>query len=232
MQYFFNFGPDVLAKPLASDFEKFKKEVYRELYALWANGFENDKSDISGMALPGQIPFICDEECVNLESYMKLICLHLIFTRNLPYVNLNFTGLPLQLGIRAEMNVYEENVERVVSALQMTAADRFGKVFDLKQGVPDELLRISLNDEFRAVLEKKNSDFRENVQKAQNAWLNDLKEKSLEVFGQIPMRRKASKTAKPSQSRYPKHKILSDGDSKKQQKGSPVAGGSDKGGNK
>ena len=51
LQYFFSIGKKILAEPLTRDFEKFKSEVYRELYYLWANGFEDDKSDISKMPI-------------------------------------------------------------------------------------------------------------------------------------------------------------------------------------
>ena len=79
MQFFFGVGNNVLAAPLTRDFEVFKNAVYRELYYLWANGFEDDKSDISNMTADGTLSLICDQDCINLESYMKLICLHLIF---------------------------------------------------------------------------------------------------------------------------------------------------------
>ena len=54
MQYVFNLGTNVLAEPLTRDFEAFKKEVYRELYFLWATGFENEKADISKMTTEGE----------------------------------------------------------------------------------------------------------------------------------------------------------------------------------
>ena len=75
MQYIFNIGTPVLATPLCRDFEKFKSEVYRELYYLWASGFEDEKSDVSCMTTGGELAKICDQECINLESYMKLIAL-------------------------------------------------------------------------------------------------------------------------------------------------------------
>lgn len=182
MQYVFNLGKGILAVPLTRDFEFFKKEVFRELYFLWANGFENERSDISNMADDGQLAILCDQDCINLESYMKLITLHLIFTRNLPYVNLNFTGLPLQLGIRCDFSLYEENVIKVVKALNLDTADAFGKKFDIDMGVPDELLRVSLNDELKAVLTK-STDFKESLRNEQKSRMKELKEKSLKLLG-------------------------------------------------
>ena len=188
MQYIFNFGNKILAQPLTKDFEHFKNEVFRELYFLWAIGFEGERSDISAMTADGQLALICDQECLNLESYMKLICLHLIFSSNLPYINLNFTGMMYQLGIKCDVSLYEENVRKIMESLRLVAYDTFGHAFDLGLGVPDELLRISLNEEFKASLV--NRDFRESLKNEQLKWLAELKEKSLKVFGSIPARRK------------------------------------------
>ena len=188
MQYIFNIGNKILAEPLTRDFEHFKNEVFRELYFLWANGFEGERSDISAMTADGQLALICDQECLNLESYMKLICLHLIFSSNLPYINLNFTGMMYQLGIKCDVALYEENVRKIMESLRLVAYDTFGHTFDLELGIPDELLRISLNEEFKASLI--NRDFRESLKNEQLKWLADLKEKSLKVFGSIPARRK------------------------------------------
>ena len=196
MQYIFNIGNKILAEPLTRDFEHFKNEVFRELYFLWANGFEGERSDISAMTADGQLALICDQECLNLESYMKLICLHLIFSSNLPYINLNFTVMMYQLGLKCEVSLYEENVRKVMESLRLVAYDTFGHAFDLGLGIPDELLRISLNEEFKAGLI--NRDFRESLKNEQLKWLAELKEKSLKVFGSIPARRKSSAGRKSS----------------------------------
>ena len=188
MQYIFNLGNKILAEPLTRDFEHFKNEVFRELYFLWANGFEGERSDISAMTADGQLALICNQECINLESYMKLICLHLIFSGNLPYINLNFTGMILQLGLKCDSDVYEDNVRRIMESLRLVAYDSFGHAFYLGLGVPDELFRISLNDEFKASLVNRN--FRDSLKSEQQSWLAELKEKSLKVFGSIPARRR------------------------------------------
>ena len=220
MQHIFNLGERVLAKPLASDFERFKMEVYRELYSLWANGFENDKSDISDIAMPGQVPFVCDIECMSLESYMKLICLHLIYTRNLPYVNLNFAGLALTLHIRCSEEIYHDNIKRIFDSLNLVSFDRFGKPFDLAEGIPDELLRVSLTEEFRQILAGNNVDFKESLRKEQTAWVEDLKKKSLEVFGKIPAVKKKAPARRKTDKDDSKDKARQD--SKLQPKGAPV----------
>lgn len=184
MQYFFSIGAPVIAAPLLKDFEFFKKEVYRELYYLWANGFEDERSDISAMAGSESMALICDDECINLESYMKLVTLHLMCTKNLPYVNVNFAGLALRLGIRCDFTLYEENVYRVIKGLDLVSKDKFGRPFDLKMGVPDELLRISLSDEFRKQV-LKSRDFRQTLREEQEEKMRGLKEESLKVFGSM-----------------------------------------------
>lgn len=199
MQYIFNLGNGILAEPLTRDFEHFKNEVFRELYFLWANGFEGERSDISAMTADGQLALICDQECLNLESYMKLICLHLIFSSNLPYINLNFTGMMLQLGIKCDIDVYEENVRKIMESLRLVACDSFGHAFDLGLGIPDELLRIALNEEFKSRLV--NRDFRASLKNEQLKWLADLKDKSLKVFGSIPARRKTAPSGRSSENR-------------------------------
>ncbi len=195
MQYIFNLGNKVLAEPLTHDFEYFKKEVYRELYFLWANGFENEKADISKMTSEGDLSLICDQECICLESYMKLICLHLIFSGNLPYITLNFTGLMTQLGIKCGVELYEANCKTICDSLQLEVRDTFGKPFDLALGVPDELLRVSLSAEFKEGLDSRN--FKETLRSEQMNWLKDLKDKSFKLFGSIPSRKKS--TNKPRQ---------------------------------
>ena len=192
MQYIFNLGSKVLAEPLTRDFESFKKDVYRELYFLWANGFENEKADISKMTSEGDLSLICDQECICLESYMKLICLHLIFSSNLPYITLNFTGLMTQLGIKCDVSLYEANCKIVCDSLQLEVFDTFGKPFDLSLGIPDELLRVSLSAEFKQGLDSRN--FKDALRSEQMNWLMDLKDKSFKLFGSIQPRKKTTKS--------------------------------------
>ncbi len=180
MQYFFSMGTDVIATPLTRDFELFKKEVYRELYYLWANGFEDDKSDISCIPPKDALAVICDQECINLESYMKLITLHLIFSRYLPYVKINFMGLPLSLGIRCDFSVYEKNVLKAINTLNLTSSDAFGKPFNLEMGVPDELLLIGLDKEFKKKINGEN-DFRMVLRRSEKAMMDELREKSFAI---------------------------------------------------
>ena len=171
MQFVFNLGNKVLAEPLTRDFESFKKEVYRELYFLWANGFEDEKADISKMTTEGELTLICDQECICLESYMKLICL---------------------LGIKCGVELYEDNCRKICESLQLEVKDSFGKPFDLTLGIPDELLRVSLNSEFKQSLDTRN--FKETLRNEQMTWLKDLKDRSFKLFGSIPARKKTVKS--------------------------------------
>ena len=225
MQYIFNLGNKVLAEPLTRDFESFKKEVYRELYFLWANGFENEKADISKMTTEGEFTLICDQECICLESYMKLICLHLIFSSNLPYITLNFTGLMTQLGIKCGVDLYEENCRKVCESLQLEVSDAFGKPFDLSLGIPDELLRVRLSAEFKEGLDTRN--FKETLRSEQMNWLKDLKDKSFKLFGSIPARKKTTgnKTSSSRKSNTKNYREPAAVESKKvQPKGMPKQG--------
>ncbi len=223
MQYIFNIGTPVLAAPLCRDFEKFKSEVYRELYYLWASGFEDEKSDVSCMTTGGELAKICDQECINLESYMKLIALHLIFTKNLPYVNLNFTGMPLSLGIDCDFELFEQNVVRCVAALSLQSRDRFNNEFDLAMGVPDELLKISLTDDFKLNM-LKGSDFRESLRREQNDRMTRLKEDSRKRFGSMAYdkRKELRKVPRAAQRRTLGERANRSTTSKNQPKGTPL----------
>lgn len=152
LNYIFQIGADILAKPLTRDYDEFEKAVYRELYYLWSEGFENEFSDIALIAPKGAVSLICDQEFITLESYMKLLALHLIFSRNLPYVHVNFTGLMLPLGLKGEFSDYEKNVVKACEILHLTTHDVYNQPFDLNLGIPDEKLCLCLDPEFRKSL--------------------------------------------------------------------------------
>ena len=236
MQYIFSIGKPVLAAPLTADFENFKKEVYRELYYLWACGFENERSDISNMHDGSSFAVICDQECINLESYMKLIALHLIFTKNLPYVKINFTGLPLAIGLECDYSIYEENVYKAVTGLDLECTDMFGRPFDLRNGIPDELLRLSLTSRFKQEVIA-GRDFRESLKKNQDEKMSELKEKSLKIFGTIPIGKRqrrpaSSRRRSPSSDRSRGEIANSKSTSSAQPKGIPLEERRHKEGNK
>lgn len=231
MQYIFSLGSVVLAKPLTQDFENFKNDVYRELYYLWANGFEGEKSDISNMPRPGSLALICSQSCINLESYMKLVTLHLIFSTNLPYVNINFTGLPFSLGLKCSFDEYEKNVALAVKVLNLDCFDRFRKPFDLEMGVPDELLSISLSNHYREIL-KNTLDFKKLLKKEEQERLDRLKKDSLSniesglnkdkiCVPENPAGKRKKPNNKVSQSQ-PIDQTTIKTDSKNQPKGAPV----------
>ncbi len=215
MQYFFSISKKILAEPLTRDFEKFKNEVYRELYYLWANGFEDDRSDISKMPADGQLSLICDQDCINLESYMKLITLHLIFSRYLPYVKINFYGIPFSLGIKCEFSDYEENVCKVFEGLNLTCTDTFGKPFDIRLGVPDELLCVSLNEEFKQRISGE-KDFRMLIRNQEMKHMQELKEKSMEIFGSMNKKQESPVTKTRPRSQHKERKNV------RQPKGAPL----------
>lgn len=156
LRFLFEKRDGLLAKPLSGDYTAFERDVFREMYFLWSNGFVNEYSDVTLIAPEGVVSIFCSQEFIALESYMKLIALHLILSANLPYVRINFVGLPLLLGISGEYDQFEENLSLAFTALRLSATDTFGKAFDLKVGVPNELLCISLNNELKEQLFGKN----------------------------------------------------------------------------
>ena len=180
LRYIFQIGGDILAKPLTYKYEDLAHAVYRELYYLWSEGFENEYSDIATIAPKGAVSLICDQEFITLESYMKLLALHLIFSRNLPYVHVNFSGLMLQLGLKGEFTDFEKNVVMACEILHMTTRDVFGQPFDLHLGIPEELLCLCLEPEFRKSLAA-HDDFRKRFIKQAATRLQELKKTSAEI---------------------------------------------------
>ncbi|MBO4604848.1 MAG: hypothetical protein J5657_06070, partial [Clostridiales bacterium] len=116
--------------------------------------------------------------------------------------------------------IYHDNIRRIFDSLNLVSFDRFGKPFDLAEGIPDELLRVSLTEEFRQILAGNNVDFKESLRKEQTAWVEDLKKKSLEVFGKIPAVKKKAPARRKTDKDDSKDKARQD--SKLQPKGAPV----------
>jgi len=148
----FQMREHILARPLAKDFESFAMAVFREMYHVWARGFENEFSDVNLIAPEGQVALFCDQEFLALESYMKLLSLHLILTENLPYVRINFGGLPLLIGAEGDFAEFEKNLVKAAAMLHLVTKDDKGNDFLLSQGVPDMPLCLALESEFRAGL--------------------------------------------------------------------------------
>ena len=180
MHYIFMIGSDILAKPLTNDYEGFERAVYRELYYLWSEGFENEYTDIATIAPKGAVSLICDQDFINLESYMKLLALHLIFSRNLPYVHVTFNGLMMPLGLKGDFADFEKNVVIACDTLHLITHDVFGKPFDLTLGIPDEVLCLSLEPSFRQSLAE-HDDFRKRFIKHAATRLQELKQSSKEI---------------------------------------------------
>ena len=180
LNYIFQIGADILAKPLTRDYDEFEKAVYRELYYLWSEGFENEFSDIATIAPKGAVSLICDQEFITLESYMKLLALHLIFSRNLPYVHVNFTGLMLPLGLKGEFSDYEKNVVKACEILHLTTHDVYNQPFDLNLGIPDETLCLCLDTEFRKTLSE-HEDIRKRFIKNAATRLQECKKTSAAI---------------------------------------------------
>jgi len=139
----------LLARPIAKDTESFFREVFRQMYHIWARGFENEFSDVARIAEEGQTAIFCDQEYLPLESYMKLLALHLILADHLPYIRINFAGLPLLTGVEGAYHDFERNVALAAKSLCLSITGADGKDIDPVEGLPEDISRIRLNDEFR-----------------------------------------------------------------------------------
>ncbi len=148
----FQMREQILARPLAKDFESFTQAVFREMYHVWARGFENEFSDVNLIAPEGSAALFCDQEFLALESYMKLLSLHLILTENLPYVRINFVGLPLLIGIEGEFSEFEKNLGVAAEMLRLVTTDDRGNNINLVHGIPSEPICLGLQSEFRKAL--------------------------------------------------------------------------------
>jgi hypothetical protein len=176
MERIFDLRDSLLALPLAKEMSIFSQAVYREMYHLWARGFENEFSDVSRIATPGAISIFCEQKYLALESYMKLISLHLILSNNLPYIRINFSGLPLLTGVEGDFRDFESNVALAAEALRLSIADIQGREIDPSEGLPTDTSRIRLSDDFRKELfgckryrEQTNNHYLEKMQLLQEA---------------------------------------------------------------
>lgn len=178
LEFLFEHKKQLLARPMTIDYETFERDVFREMYFLWSVGFVNEFSDVSLIAPDGSITLFCDQRFIGLESYMKLISLHLILSANLPYVRINFVGLPLLLGISGDYDEFEKNVYFSFEALRLHASDIFGKDFDISVGIPNELLCISLRKDLKdAIFGENGSGRREGLD--DSLQMNILRDKSI-----------------------------------------------------
>ena len=203
----FQMREQILARPLAKDFETFANAVFREMYHLWARGFENEFSDVNFIAGDGSVALFCEQEFLALESYMKLLSLHLILAENLPYIRINFVGLPLVLGIEGDFDAYEKNVAVAAEMLSLSAKDDRGTDFNLSLGIPNIFLCLSLKDDFRKKLfgaggyrVKRNNDYQEKMRVLREK--SRLEEDARAVF-EATDRRKDRKIVEPIPSKFP-----------------------------
>lgn len=149
LSFLFDRRVHLLARPLTQDEQSFYHAVYREMYHLWSVGYIDEFSDYALIATPGSLPIFCGAGFIALESYMKIIALHLICSSHLPYVRINFVGLPLLLGISAEYEDFEKSLEASFQALRLAAYDIFNKNYDISKGIPNEILCISLDSRLK-----------------------------------------------------------------------------------
>lgn len=199
LEFLFEHKKHLLARPMTTDYETFEREVFREMYFLWSIGFVNEFSDVALIAPDGAFALFCDQRFIGLESYMKLISLHLILSANLPYVRINFVGLPLLLGISGDYDEFEKNVYYSFEALRLHASDIFGKDFDISIGIPNELLCVSLRKDLKDAIFGENGSGRR-VVLDDSVQMRILRDKSLkeEKIRELQRKREEDKKAKRS----------------------------------
>lgn len=195
LEFLFEHKKQLLARPMTTDYETFEREVFREMYYLWSLGFVNEFSDVSLIAPDGSLTLFCDQRFIRLESYMKLIFLHLILSANLPYVRINFVGLPLLLGISGDYDQFEKNVYFSFEALRLHASDIFGNDFDISIGIPNELLCVSLRKDLKDAMFGENGTGRRAVLD-DSKQMGILREKSLKEEKIREMLKKAEEEKK------------------------------------
>lgn len=139
----------LLARPLAKDYSEFSREVFRQMYHLWSRGFENEFSDVNLIAEEESVALLCDQDFLALENYLKLLALHLIVVDSLPYIRINFSGLPLLIGVEGDYSNYDKNLAKALTALHLTASDYRNEPYNFAAGIPDAPLKLALEPKFR-----------------------------------------------------------------------------------
>jgi len=196
--FLYSLKETLLARPFTKDFEEFRQTVFREMYHVWARGFENEFSDVNRIAREDALSIFCDREFHALESYMKLLGLHLIFSSRLPYIRIHLIGLTLILGLEGSWEEYRRNLNRAADALGLFITDEKGRALNEMQEVPHGPIRITLMPSFRLLLFGENedgvrfiNDYQEKMQKLREK--SHLQKKKLEAHKEKPKERRKRK---------------------------------------
>lgn len=171
LDFLYQLKNDILARPLTKTSDLFRQAVFREMYHVWSRGFENEFSDVNCIVPEGTVTLFCDQKFLALESYMKLLAIHLLVSANLPFIRIRLLGLPMLLGVDGSWEEYQDNLNKAAEALDLTISNESDQLIDLNLQMPVDPIHIALRDTYREMLFGKGSkrkklyhDYREKMQ--------------------------------------------------------------------
>lgn len=205
LEFLYQFREDLFARPFSGTFASFSQAVFREMYHVWSRGFENEFSDVKRISPEGAIALFCEPDFLTLESYMKLLALHLIVSSRLPYIRIHLIGLSFLLGVEGSWQSYQRNLGLAADALELSLTDENGNEIDAKADVPRQPIRIALKDSLRLrVFGQSREDHR---------MINNYQEKMLKLKEQSVIEREKTETNKNNL--HNKRRLRPDDDIKK-----------------
>ena len=200
LDFLFQLRGDILARPLTKDIDSFKHAVYREMYHVWSRGFENEFSDVNRIAGENAVSIFCDQKFLALESYMKLLAMHLIVSSNLPFIQVQLSGFYLLIGIESKWEEYQDNLLKAIEALELSVSGTDGNPVDFSQQLPNHSILISLKETYLEKLFDKNKSRMKRVNNYQEK-MKILREKSIEEKKKRDEEEKKKKISKKSRIR-------------------------------
>ena len=149
LEFLYQLRYDILARPLTETLDSFKQAVFREMYHVWSRGFENEFSDVNRIAPEGMVALFCDPHFITLESYMKLLSMHLLVSANLPFIRVHLMGFPMLLGIDGTWEEYDTNLAKAAKALDLTLLNEDDKPIRSSTQAPLQPIHIALRTGYR-----------------------------------------------------------------------------------
>lgn len=199
LEFLYQLRSDILARPVTENLDSFKQAVFREMYHVWSRGFENEFSDVNFIAPEGTIALFCDQEFFALESYMKLLAIHLLVSANLPFIRVHLMGFPMLLGIDGTWEEYHDNLNRAAKALDLSILNQDEKPLDIHAPLPLNPIHIGLSEAYSDKLFGKGSkrkklykDYREKMQVLREKSILEKKKRDEESKSHTGRKRKKS----------------------------------------
>ena len=149
LSFFYQLREEILARPFTRTYEEFCQAVFREMYHVWSRGFENEFSDVNRIAGEETLAIFCEPDFLALESYMKLLALHLMVSVQLPYIRIQLAGLPLLLGLAAWWERFALNLGCAAEALALVVCDEADEPMAALSAFPVQPVHIRLCTGYR-----------------------------------------------------------------------------------